>query len=55
MMQLTLKRPEAPGNLKVRWNDSREWGHPHGDRGVERRDGMWNSWRAEGRRIKSGV
>ena len=31
------------------------WGHPHGDRGVGRRYGMWNSWRVdrEGSKILS--
>jgi hypothetical protein len=38
MMFLALKRLEAPGNLEVRWG--REWGHPHGDRGMGRRYGM---------------
>jgi hypothetical protein len=27
MMHLTLKRPEAPGNLEVRWGE--EWRQPH--------------------------
>jgi hypothetical protein len=30
MMNLTLKRLEAPGSLEVRWGG--EWGHPYGDR-----------------------
>ena len=25
-----------------------EWGHPHGDRVLRRRYGMWNSWRVDG-------
>ena len=29
MMHLTLKRPEAPGSLEVRWGGG--WGHPRGD------------------------
>ena len=43
MMHLTLKRLEAPGSLEVRWGEGRVWGHPHGDKGVGRRYGMWNS------------
>jgi hypothetical protein len=46
MMHLTLKILEAPGSLEVRWGGG--WGHPHGDRWVERRNGMWNSWRMDG-------
>jgi hypothetical protein len=46
MMHLTLKRLEAPGSLEVRWGGG--WGHSHGDRGVGRRYGMWNSQRVNG-------
>jgi hypothetical protein len=45
MMNLVLKRLEAPGSLEVRWGA--EWGHPHGDRQVGRRQGMRNSQRVE--------
>jgi hypothetical protein len=31
-MNLTLKRLEAPENLKVRCDGVGRWGHPHGDR-----------------------
>jgi hypothetical protein len=30
MIDLSIKKLEATGSLKVMWN--REWGHPHGDR-----------------------
>ena len=43
MIHLTLKRLEDP---EVRWGGG--WGHPHGDRGVGRRYGMWNSQRVDG-------
>jgi hypothetical protein len=33
MLQLTLKRLEAPGSLEVRWCEG--WGNPHGERGWE--------------------
>jgi hypothetical protein len=46
MMHLTLKRLRAPGSLEVRWG--RGWGHPRGDREMERRYGMWISRRMEG-------
>jgi hypothetical protein len=49
-IHLTLKRLEAPGNLEVRL--SKEWGHPCGDRDVERRCRMWNNWRVDGRQNK---
>jgi hypothetical protein len=44
MMHLTLKRLEAPGSLEVRWGGgvgatTWRWGR------VERRCGMWSSWR----------
>jgi hypothetical protein len=38
MMHLTLKRLEVAESLEVRRD--REWGHPHGDRGVGRKYGM---------------
>jgi hypothetical protein len=46
MMDLNLKRLEAPGSLEVRWGWG--WGHSYGDRGVGRRYGTWNSWRMDG-------
>ena len=57
MMHLTLKRLEAPGSLEVRWGGGGEgWGHPHVDRAVGRRYGMWNSQRVNARfGIKYGV
>jgi hypothetical protein len=36
-MHLSLKKLEAPGHLEVKWCGGE-------DRGVERRDEMWNSW-----------
>jgi hypothetical protein len=41
MMNLTLKRLEAPGSLEVRWGEG--WEHPHGNKGMGRRCGMWSS------------
>jgi hypothetical protein len=35
LQDLTLKRLEAPGSLKVWWGGCGVWGHPHGDRGQE--------------------
>jgi hypothetical protein len=50
MMHLTLKRLETPGNLEVTWCVAGACG----DKGVERRCGMWISWRVdEGGRIWS--
>jgi hypothetical protein len=49
MMNLTLKRVEVPRSLEVRWYRGAVWRHPHGDRGVGRRYGMWNSQRVDGR------
>jgi hypothetical protein len=46
MMHLTLKRLEAIGSLEVRWGEG--WGHPHRDRGMGRRYGIWNSRRVDG-------
>ncbi len=46
MMHLTLKRLEAPGSLEVRWGEG--WEHPHGDRGFEKRYGMWSIRRVDG-------
>jgi hypothetical protein len=45
MMHLTFKRLEAPGTLEVRWGEG--WGHPHGDRGVGKRYGIWNRQRVD--------
>jgi hypothetical protein len=46
MMHLTFKRQEAPGSLEVRWGGKMgHGGHPHGERGLGRRYGMWNSHR----------
>jgi hypothetical protein len=54
MMHQTVKRLEHPGSLEVMWGG--EWGHPHGDRVLGRRYGMWNSWRVGGGMgIKYGV
>jgi hypothetical protein len=44
-MNLTLKRQEASGSLKI-WC-GRRWGHPHGDRGAGRRYEIWNSQRVD--------
>jgi hypothetical protein len=54
MMHLTLKRLEAPESLDIRWDGG--WGHPHEDRGLGRRYGMWNSQRVDqgrGNKIRS--
>jgi hypothetical protein len=55
MMHLTLEKLEAPGSLEIRWSGG--WVHPHGDRGVRRMYGMWNSQRVggEGRGMEYGV
>jgi hypothetical protein len=45
MMHLTLKILEAPGSLEVRCDGG--WGHPCGDRGLERRYGVWSSQRVD--------
>ena len=46
MMHLTLKRLKVPGSLVVRWgqNGASMWRRG----GVERRYGMWSSWRVDG-------
>jgi hypothetical protein len=46
-MHLTLKRMEAPGSLEVWWGGAWGRGHPSGDRGTERRYGMWNRQRVD--------
>ena len=45
MMHLTIKRLEAPVSLEVWWDGG--WGHPHEDRGQEKRYEMWNSQRVD--------
>jgi hypothetical protein len=52
-MHLTLKRLEVPGSLAVRWGV--RWGYPRGDRGMERRYGMWKVRRLKEVGIKYGV
>jgi hypothetical protein len=45
MVHLALKRLEAPGSVEVRWSGG--WGYPHGDGGVGRKYGMWNTQRVD--------
>jgi hypothetical protein len=55
-MHQTLKRLEVPGRREVWWGDRWWGGHPHGDRGLGRRYGMWNSRIIDsGGGVKSGV
>jgi hypothetical protein len=49
-MHLTIKRLEATENLESSWGKGQGlvgWEHPHGDRRVGKRYGMWNSQRVD--------